>query len=126
MKKPILRALRGAVCSANTAEEISARAAELYDKLLSENSLEEKDLVSLFFSVTRDLDAQNPASALRLSGKAGMTPMMVFQEAEFKDSLPGTIRILMHCYMDSDIPFQYIYLHGAEILRSDRTGNACN
>ena len=114
-----MRALRGAVCSANNAEEISKRSIELYDKMLAENKLSETDIVSLFFSVTADIDTQNPATALRQSGRAGETAMMVLSEAAIKDSLCGTIRILIHCYMDTDKQVRHVYMHGAEKLRPD-------
>jgi chorismate mutase len=122
MKAKVLRALRGAVCTANTKEAITEGTIELYDRLLAANSLAEADLVSLFFSITADLEAHNPAAALRLSGRAGEAAMMVFQEAAVQDSLPGTIRLLLHCYMDGEEPAKHVYIRGAEKLRPDRAG----
>jgi chorismate mutase len=116
-----LRALRGAVCSENNQEEIKKRTVELYDRLLKDNELAETELVSLFFSVTADLTALNPASALRKAGRAGEAAIMVFQEAEYIDSLAGTIRVLIHCYMDNQKPLRHVYCYGAEKLRPDRT-----
>jgi len=114
-----LKALRGAICSSNDKETISDRVTELFDKLLEANKLSEKDLVSLFFSVTPDLDAVNPAAALRKSGRAGELAMMVFQEAMIQNGPSGIIRLLLHCRADKEKPLKHIYLKGAEILRPD-------
>jgi chorismate mutase len=118
-----IRALRGAVCSRNTPEEISGAAAELYDELLRANGLGEDDLVSLFFSVTPDINALNPASALRKGGRAPHLAMMVFQEAQTEGGLPGTIRVLAHCYLDRKKQARHVYIRGAEVLRPDRAGD---
>jgi len=117
-----IKALRGAVCSSNDKAEIAERVAELFDKLLESNELAEKDLISLFFSVTPDLDAINPAAALRQSGRAGELAMMVFQEAAAGSNPPGIIRVLIHCQLDSGRPVKHIYIRGAEILRPDWAG----
>ncbi|MDR1956791.1 MAG: chorismate mutase, partial [Treponema sp.] len=60
-----LTALRGATCCRNEAEDMRVQVSALYDELLRRNQLEEGDLVSLIFSVTQDLNAENPAAALR-------------------------------------------------------------
>lgn len=117
-----IKALRGAICSSNDKETISQRVTELFDGLLESNGLAEKDLVSLFFSVTPDLDAQNPAAALRKSGRAGELAMMVFQEALIQNGPSGVIRVLLHCRIDGKRPLKHIYLKGAEILRPDWAG----
>jgi chorismate mutase len=117
-----ITALRGAVQALNEEEDIVARTTALYDSLLGENGLTERDLVSLVFSVTGDLDANNPAGALRQAGRAGELAMMVFQEAAYEGSLPRIIRVLLHCYMDSGQKPRHVYINGAEVLRPDRTG----
>jgi chorismate mutase len=119
VKKKTCQALRGAACTANTEEGIAAAAVELYDALLRENALAEEDIISLLFSVTPDLDALNPAAALRKSGRARELAMMVFQEAAVTRTLPGTIRALVHCYGDPRRAPRHIYLRGAETLRPD-------
>ena len=119
MNGKTLKAIRGATCSANEKSEITQNTVYLYDKLLTANGLAETDIVSLFFSLTADLDAINPASALRRSGRAGETAMMVLQEAAVQDSIPGTIRILIHVYLPTEKPVQHVYIHGAEKLRPE-------
>lgn len=120
MNEKTLKAIRGAVCSANDKAEISQKTIKLYDKILAENDLKETDILSIFFSVTDDITALNPATALRQSGRAGEISMMVLEEAAVQDSLPGTIRVLFHAFMSAEKPVKHVYIEGAEKLRPDR------
>jgi len=118
-----LFALRGATQCVNNPEDIQKQVLKMYDELLLNNNLTEKDLVSVIFSVTADLDAKNPASALRQGGRALSTALFVTQEAHFTGSLERVIRLLIHCYLDvSAIPV-HVYRNGAEVLRPDRKTN---
>lgn len=120
MSEKRLYALRGAAQCLNKAEDICEQAALLYDALLAQNNLTEADIVSLIFSVTTDLDALNPAAALRQSGRAGELALFVVREAETRGALERTIRALIHCYLpDGSVP-RHVYRNGAEVLRPDR------
>jgi len=78
-----LYALRGASQCENTEKDICEQIALMYDELLSANELDEDGIVSVIFSVTSDLDAVNPCSALRKSGRAtGDTALFSVQEPE--------------------------------------------
>jgi chorismate mutase len=114
-----LFALRGAIRSLNEEEDIIRRVSALYDELLAKNRLEEGDIVSVIFSVTPDIDALNPAAALRRSGRAADLALFAVQEALFPGALDRTIRVLIHCYMPSAAVPRYSYLNGAEVLRPD-------
>jgi chorismate mutase len=94
--------------------------AALYDALLFENKLEEGDIVSLLFSLTGDLDAENPAAALRRSGRATDLALFSLQEAPVQGGLDRTVRVLIHCYLPEDAKPRHIYRNGAEVLRPDR------
>jgi chorismate mutase len=118
-----LRALRGAACCRNDEADIAAQTCALYDELLERNGLDEGDLVSLTFSMTGDLDAKNPAAALRASGRAGDLALFVCAEAPVKGGLPRTIRALVHCYLPEGAAPRHVYRNGAEILRPDRAEN---
>jgi chorismate mutase len=122
MKK--LYALRGATQSKNEVDDIKNNIAALYDALLSENSLREDDIVSLIFSVTTDLTAINPAAALRKSGRGNDLSLFSTLEPDYPDSLPNTVRFLMHCYLEEEAKPKHIYQNGAEILRPDRKINS--
>jgi chorismate mutase len=118
MKK--LFALRGAVRCENTEDDIFKQISAMYDDILLRNGLSEADIVSLQFSVTQDIDALNPAAALRKSGRAREIALFAVQEAASRDSLPGIIRCLLHCYMDASAAPRHVYRNGAQVLRPDR------
>lgn len=118
-----LHALRGAVCCRNDAEEIRERVAELYGELLRLNGLSEEDLVSLIFSVTKDLTAVNPAAALRKSGRAADLALFSVQESEADGCPTGIVRVLAHCYLKTGRVPTHVYIRGAETLRPDRAKN---
>jgi chorismate mutase len=115
-----LAALRGAVCVQNDPADITAKIARVYDLLLDRNAIREEDIVSLLFSVTKDIDAKNPAAALRESGRGRDISLFSVQEPHIKDSLSGVIRLMMHCYMEETAPPRHVYIEGAEALRPDR------
>ena len=115
-----LFALRGATRCTNDPNDIMQRTIAMYDELLARNKLSEDDLVSVIFSVTPDLDALNPAQALRQGGRAGTAALFVTQEAYFPGSLERVIRVLIHCYLEKDAKPVHSYLNGAEVLRPDR------
>ena len=59
-------AIRGATTSSgNTSNEIENSVVELIDELISRNSLDPKKILSITFTVTKDLDACFPASIAR-------------------------------------------------------------
>jgi chorismate mutase len=117
MKK--LYALRGATQCINTEVDICEKVGILYDELLYRNCLNEDDIVSLVFSVTADITAINPATALRKSGRGNELSLFAVREAECGISLPFTIRVLLHCYLDEGTVVHHVYRSGAEILRPD-------
>ncbi|MDR0624193.1 MAG: chorismate mutase [Treponema sp.] len=114
-------ALRGATRCQNDEEDIIKQVAALYDELLGANSLAEGDIISLIFSVTGDLNAKNPAAALRQSGRGGDLALFALQEADVQGGTDRIVRILLHCYLNSGAVPRHIYRNGAEILRPDRS-----
>ncbi|UTC63589.1 chorismate mutase [Treponema sp. OMZ 787] len=116
-----LRALRGAVCCEDSQESISSAVVSLYSQILKENSLSEKNIVSIQFTVTDDIRALNPASALRKNGFAKNTPLFCALEPCIEASLPKTIRILIYYYSRRK-PI-HVYIGGAKVLRPDLIKN---
>lgn len=116
-----LTALRGAVCCKNSEEDIQKQVELLYDELMLHNSYAEEDIVSIIFSVTSDLDELNPAAALRKNGRASDLALFCTAEPSVKNAMPGVIRVLIHCYLDSGLVPVHCYLNGAESLRPDRS-----
>ena len=118
MKK--LYALRGASQCLNTVKDISSQIAVMYDELLNFNKLEEKEIVSVIFSVTGDLTAANPCTALRKSGRAGELSLFSVLEPECAGSVERIVRVIIHCYLDEGQKPRHVYRNGAEVLRPDR------
>jgi len=115
-----LYALRGAVQCANTVKDISEGVSLMYEELLSQNRLEEGDIVSVIFSVTDDLNAVNPCTALRKSGRAGGLALFSAREPDCQNSLERVVRVLIHCYLEEGAKVSHVYRNGAEVLRPDR------
>ncbi|MCL2127932.1 MAG: chorismate mutase [Treponema sp.] len=120
MSEKRLYALRGAAQCENSATDIREQVSLLYDSLLESNRLAEEDIVSIIFSQTEDLDAANPASALRQTGRAGELALFAVKELEASGSLPRVIRALIHCYLPQGSKPRHVYRNGAELLRPDR------
>lgn len=118
----IVRAIRGASCSENTKEDITKNVCDLFNKIVEENKLVAEDLISINFTMTKDLDVLNPATALRL-GKVDIdvTEAALFcsQEVEIKGGSPFMIRIMVTTYMEKEIKKTNVYINGAEKLRPD-------
>jgi len=116
-----LFALRGAVQCENKEDDIITHVTSMYDELLKSNRLEEDDIVSVIFSVTNDLNAISPCTALRRANRAGGSmALFASQEPEIKNSLERTVRVIIHCYLEEDSKPNHVYLNGAEVLRPDR------
>ena len=120
MSNKRLYALRGATRCLNTADDIRGQVSLLYDSLLEKNFLTPDDIVSVIFSQTGDLNALNPAAALRQTGRAGELALFAVKEAETVDSLSRVIRVLIHCYLPEGLKPRHVYRNGAEVLRPDR------
>jgi len=116
-----LYGLRGAVQCENTVDDICNQVGLMYDELLNKNKLEEKDIVSIIFSVTNDLDAVNPSSALRKYGRAsGGEALFSVQEPLCVNSLERIVRVIIHCYLEEGADICHVYRNGAEVLRPER------
>ena len=120
MKK--LASIRGAVCVENTRESIEKWVCTMCSQIIKQNKLVSEDIVSIQFSLTDDVTAFNPATALRL-GNIGcditQTSLFCCQEPKIKDSMKSCIRTMITAYIDSSLEKKNIYLNGAEKLRSD-------
>lgn len=112
-----LHAARGATCCDNSRESIAERVPALYDEILRKNAIRERDIVSIVFSVTSDLTAMNPATALRRAGFAKDVPLFACAEPYIDGYLPKVIRVLV-TYYGIGKP-SHVYLNGAESLRPD-------
>ena len=89
-----LYAGRAAICTQNTTEHIKTAVITAYTRFLELNTLHEKDIVSLQFSITSDITAANPATLLRSAGFASETVLFCNAEPNINGSLCGIIRFL--------------------------------
>jgi chorismate mutase len=120
----MVRAVRGAIQVAeDSAAAIQEAAARLVSELLARNSVPEGRIISLLFSVTRDLTRANPATAARSLGLQ-QSPLFCLQEADIEGSLARVIRVLLTYEADTARAAVPVYLEGAVALRPDLAGGA--
>ena len=114
------RGIRGATSvGANDPDSIVAATRALLERIVAANGLLVKDVASVTFTATPDLDAIYPARAAREMGWVN-TPLLCMQEMAVVGSLPRCIRVLV--LWNTDLPFdqiQHIYLGSARGLRPD-------
>ena len=111
-------AIRGAIqIDENSAVAIKRGTGELLTALLQANSISVADIISVLFTATVDLNAAFPAAGAREIG-FGATPLICATEINVPDSLPRTIRVLVHVHGCSE-DVRHVYLGGAAVLRQD-------
>ncbi|WP_425448660.1 chorismate mutase [Dethiothermospora halolimnae] len=114
--------IRGAITAEeNTKESIINNSKQLLIELVERNNISKEEVISIFFSATKDLDAIYPAEAARDIGFTNCS-LMCFQEMFVPNSLMKCIRvtILLNSYK-SQSEIKHTYLKEAEILRPDLT-----
>ncbi len=116
----MVRGVRGATTvESNSAEAIREASQRLISAIVERNRIELKQIVSVVFSATSDLDAETPAYGVRLLGWASI-PLFCTQEMEVPGGLPRCIRVLMHINANkSQDEIRHVYLDGAVVLRPD-------
>jgi chorismate mutase len=113
-------AIRGATTvSENTVEAMREAVTELLDQLEKRNHLHPSDIISVTFSVTRDLDAIFPAAIARQRPHWDTVSMLDVQQMYVKGSLERCIRFMIHAYLPASTTVQHIYLREAAKLRPD-------
>jgi len=118
-----MQAVRGAVkVEKDVPEEIKKQVTRLMSKLFEVNSLSRHEVVSIFFSQTKDLSSCNPATAAR---EAGYHEYAYFclQELEIDKAPKRMIRILVHICCETERELQPVYIGEAKKLRPDLFGN---
>jgi len=116
-----VRAIRGAVtASDNSVEAIREAVHELLDVLEAHNPLDPSEIVSMTFSVTRDLDAVFPASIARERPRWRNVPLLDVQQMYVEGDLQYCIRCLVHFNTaDPNVEIYHPYLRNAQHLRPD-------
>jgi chorismate mutase len=116
----LVRGIRGAITvDKNSKEEIIEKTKQLLTTLKKENNFKIEDIVSVFFSVTPDLNTVFPAQAAR-ELNWNKVPLFDMQEIDVPGSLSRCIRILIHINCQkTQSEIKHCYLRGAKILRKD-------
>ena len=115
-----VRAFRGATQLAeDTATQMASAVTELLREIMSQNGLEDGDLISVLFTATQDLVSDFPAIGARSMG-FGDVPLMCAAEIAVVGSLPRCVRVMLHARTTRDRgDVKHIYLRGASVLRKD-------
>ena len=113
--------IRGATtASGNSFEEIENAVVELIDELISRNNLIKKNLLSITFTSTKDLDSCFPASIARKCNGLDSVAFLDCQQMYVPNDVKFCIRIMAQVLLPSKIPIKHPYLRGASKLRTDR------
>jgi len=114
------RGVRGATTTdGNTREDILTATRQLLALMIRVNGIEQGDVASAVFSLTRDLDAEFPALAARQLGWLDV-PLLCTYEVDVPGSLRKCVRILVH--WNTETPQQdihHVYIKDAVKLRPD-------
>ena len=113
--------IRGAITSnGNTIKEIENSVVELINELISRNSLEPKKILSITFTVTKDLDACFPASIARKCFGLDSVAFLDCQQMYVPNDVDFCIRLMALVISPSGARINHPYLRGASNLRTDR------
>ena len=122
MSSKRLYGIRGAVSVENTEESITKNVEEMCKLIFHENKISSDDLVSIFFTMTDDLNALNACTALR-RGNCGIDvskcALFAAKEPQMLNSLPMMVRVLVTAYMEDGSTVKPVYLGEAAKLRPD-------
>ncbi|MBD2482587.1 chorismate mutase [Planktothrix sp. FACHB-1365] len=116
-----VRAIRGATTvSENSVAAIREAVIELLNELETRNQLDPDEIISLTFSVTKDLDAIFPAAIARERPLWHNVPLLDVQQMHVEGSLEKCIRFLVHVNLPAhQTQVYHPYLRGAKNLRPD-------
>ena len=113
--------IRGATtASGNSVKEIENAVIELIDELISRTNLNKKNLLSITFTATKDLDACFPASIARKCNGLNSVAFLDCQQMLVSDDVDFCIRLMAQVLLPPNHSVKHPYLRGAAKLRSDR------
>ena len=113
--------IRGATtASGNSVREIEDAVAELIDELISRNNLNKKNILSIIFTATKDLDACFPASIARKFNGLDSVAFIDCQQMYVINDIDFCIRMMAQVLLPLNNPIKHPYLRGAAKLRTDR------
>jgi chorismate mutase len=112
--------IRGATTAgANTKQAIVDATEELLREMVTVNGIAETDIAAVFFTTTKDLNAEFPAVAARLRLGWGDTALLGSQETDVPDSMSSVVRVLLLVNTEKGkAEIVHVYLKGALALRN--------
>ena len=116
-----IKFIRGATtASGNSVKEIEDAVVELVNELISRNKLDNKNLLSITFTATKDLDACFPASIERKCNGLDSVAFLDCQQMYVSNDVDFCIRLMAQVILPSNFTIKHPYLRGASKLRTDR------
>ena len=116
-----LTALRGATTTnGDTDFFIKDAVIELIQELITQNDLNQENIVSITFTVTKDLTSCFPASIARKYFNFDKVALLDCQQMTVPNDINFCIRLLALVYLDSDKESVHPYLNESAKLRPDR------
>ena len=116
-----LTALRGATTSkGDTDYFIKDAVIELIQELITRNNLKQENIISITFTVTRDLTSCFPASIARKYFNFDKVALLDCQQMFVPNDINFCIRLLALVYLESDKQAIHPYLNETTNLRPDR------
>ena len=116
-----LTAIRGATTAGgNTNLLIKSAVIELVEELISLNDLKKENIISMTFSVTKDLTVCFPASIARKHFNFDLVAFLDCQQMYVPNDIKFCIRLLALVYLGYDKQAVHPYLNESSKLRPDR------
>ena len=113
--------IRGATtASGNSVREIEDAVVELIGELISRNNLEKRNILSITFTATKDLDACFPASIARKCNGLDSVAFLDCQQMYVLNDIDFCIRIMAQVLLPPKYLVKHPYLRDASKLRADR------
>lgn len=118
-------AIRGATTvQDNCSEEILKETTVLMQKIIKDNNLNIDDIISIIFTMTKDLDAVYPSVAVRDLLNICDTPLLNFEEKYIQGSLEKCVRVMININSNEyKNKVKHVYLNEAKKLRPDIVNN---
>ena len=116
-----LTIIRGATTAKdNSVKEIEKSVIELVEELISRNNIIVKNILSITFSVTNDLNACFPASVARKCNGLDSVAFLDCQQMYVPNDVDFCIRLMAQVLLKTNKSVNHPYLRGAAKLRADR------
>ena len=116
-----LTALRGATTTNGDIDFfIKDAVIELIQELITQNNLNQENIISITFTVTNDITCCFPASIARNYFKFDTVAFLDCQQMNVSNDIKFCIRLMALVYLESDKNPAHPYLHESSKLRPDR------